>query len=495
VKSTNGNYGFWDAALVLTGGTTTISTLGEFEVGSITVSGGLLTDDGGIRKADGSTGLSTLTLTGGTVDGSGTMGNLDNEGGTVQAGDPATTHDTLSVAGTYVQGASGTFSEQIASMNIGLLQIAGTAAIDGDLSITDVGGFSLGAGGAEEILVSHGGARTGTFATVDGPSAGVYAVTYPSQAVLLTDTGSTATTTTTTSTTTTSTSTTSATGTPTTTTSSTPTTTTSSTPTTTTAALGVPVDVTAPSITGTPTPTNTLACSTGNWTNDPTAYRSIWLRDGVPIAGATADRYTVQIADEGATLTCTVTASNAAGAGLPATSAGIIVAQPGTLRCPAPTGRLSGVVVGRLSLGLTRSRARRILSRYQVTANDFDNFCLYGGWGIRAGYPASTVLRGLPTAERRQVAGRIVLALTANPFYALDGVRPGATFASAAKRLHVGGSFHIGLNYWYLAPGAAARSVLKVRDGIVQEVGIANSRLSQGGRTAQRRFLASFKKA
>ena len=181
--------------------------------------------------------------------------------------------------------------------------------------------------------------------------------------------------------------------------------------------------------------------------------------------------------------------------GLPATSAGIIVAEPGTLRCPQPSGRLTGLKVGPLSLGLARSRARHILTRYQVTANDFDNFCLYGGWGIRVGYPAASVLRGLPPTERSHVSDRIVLALTANPFYALDGVRPGATLAAAAKRLHVGGSFHIGLNYWYLAPGAAARAVLKVRFGIVQEVGIANSRLSQGSRTAQRRFLASFKKA
>jgi hypothetical protein len=87
--------------------------------------------------------------------------------------------------------------------------------------------------------------------------------------------------------------------------------------------------------------------------------------------------------------------------------------------------------------------------------------------------------------------GKVILALTANPFYALNGARPGMTLGSVAKRLHVGKAFHIGLNYWYVAPGAASNGILKVRGGVIQEVGIANRQLTSS-RHAQGRFLSSF---
>jgi hypothetical protein len=65
------------------------------------------------------------------------------------------------------------------------------------------------------------------------------------------------------------------------------------------------------------------------------------------------------------------------------------------------------------------------------------------------------------------VSGKIVLALTANPFYALSGVRPGMVLTAVAKHLGVGKAFHIGSNYWYLAPAGAARGVVKVRGGVI----------------------------
>jgi hypothetical protein len=65
--------------------------------------------------------------------------------------------------------------------------------------------------------------------------------------------------------------------------------------------------------------------------------------------------------------------------------------------------------------------------------------------------------------------------------------------APVARKLRVGKPFAIGLNDWYFAPGAAARGVLKVRRGIIQEVGIANKLLT-AGRKAQVIFMSSFKK-
>jgi hypothetical protein len=37
---------------------------------------------------------------------------------------------------------------------------------------------------------------------------------------------------------------------------------------------------------------------------------------------------------------------------------------------------------------------------------------------------------------------------------------------------------HIGLNYWYLARKAGYTAVLKVRDGVVEELGIATNALT-----------------
>jgi len=111
--------------------------------------------------------------------------------------------------------------------------------------------------------------------------------------------------------------------------------------------------------------------------------------------------------------------------------------------------------------------------------------------GIRVGYPSRALLRTLSPAERARVSGRAVLVLTSNPSSALHGVYPGTRLAVVARRLKVGRGFQIGLNFWYLVPGEAGRGVLKVRHGQIEEVGLADKRLTTS-RAASRRFLASF---
>jgi pimeloyl-ACP methyl ester carboxylesterase len=164
---------------------------------------------------------------------------------------------------------------------------------------------------------------------------------------------------------------------------------------------------------------------------------------------------------------------------------------PGTQRCPKPTGHLAGASLGPLRLGWTRAHARRTLQRFGVTSNNMDNFCLFAGSGIRVGYPSVKLSRRLSARLRARIAGRIILALTANPFYALDGARPGMRVAAVARRLGARRPFHIGSNDWYVIGGKASHGVLKVRGGIIQEVGIASLRPTQG-RAAQRRLLNSF---
>ncbi|HTU78650.1 MAG TPA: hypothetical protein VMF09_07820 [Solirubrobacteraceae bacterium] len=75
-----------------------------------------------------------------------------------------------------------------------------------------------------------------------------------------------------------------------------------------------PANTAAPALSGTPVVGDTLSCSTGTWTGTPTpTYSYQWLREGAAISGASAGSYTVQGADEGHSLSCTVTASNEAG--------------------------------------------------------------------------------------------------------------------------------------------------------------------------------------
>jgi hypothetical protein len=81
-----------------------------------------------------------------------------------------------------------------------------------------------------------------------------------------------------------------------------------------------PVNVTRPTITGTPAEGQTLTASEGTWTNSPTAFQYQWQRcrpDGAgcaAISGATQKTYVVRRADVGRTLRVRVRAVNADGA-------------------------------------------------------------------------------------------------------------------------------------------------------------------------------------
>jgi hypothetical protein len=93
-----------------------------------------------------------------------------------------------------------------------------------------------------------------------------------------------------------------------------------------------PLNTALPTIAGTAAPGQTLSCSTGAWSAmPPPTYSYQWMRDGVtPIPGAVASQYTVQSADEGAAISCLITATNEAGA---ASVASATVQVP---RKPAP---------------------------------------------------------------------------------------------------------------------------------------------------------------
>ena len=120
-----------------------------------------------------------------------------------------------------------------------------------------------------------------------------------------------------------------------------------------------------------------------------------------------------------------------------------------------------------------------------------DFFCLKP-IGIRAAYPSPAMLRGLKRNARRQLSGRIVVLLTSDRLYALRSVKPGARLSKVARRLHVGRRIRIGLNDWYLLPNGRSIGVLKVRHGVIEEVGIADKRLSYRSR-AGKQFLSTLR--
>jgi hypothetical protein len=72
----------------------------------------------------------------------------------------------------------------------------------------------------------------------------------------------------------------------------------------------LPVCSVLPAITGTTTQGETLTCSTGTWSNTPDAYAYQWNRNGSAIIGATASTRVLAAGDVGATMTCTVKATN-----------------------------------------------------------------------------------------------------------------------------------------------------------------------------------------
>jgi hypothetical protein len=222
-----------------------------------------------------------------------------------------------------------------------------------------------------------------------------------------------------------------------------------------------------PTVSGTARVGDTLACSQGTWSNNPARFTYQWDLDGVPIPGAARRSYLVTSADQGHTLTCTVTASNLAGSAK-ATSAGVLIPIANVSLCPKPSGRLSGARLGPVWLGLSRSQARRKLPRFRIYTRHTDNFCLAGGRGIRVGYATPQLLAKLP--GHPMVTG-IILALTANPHFTVHSIRPGMRLAAAVARLSIDKAIRLDRNWWYMSPGQDANLILKTWHGVVQEIG------------------------
>jgi hypothetical protein len=288
----------------------------------------------------------------------------------------------------------------------------------------------------------------------------------------------------------------------------------------------VPSNSTVPLVTGTPTVGQALSASNGAWSPTPTGYAYEWQdcdsagNSCIAVTGATTSTYALTSADIAHTIRVLVTASNSSGSAssvsapttlVPAlptittattttptttTTATPPTTTPATLvpvlkpGYPNPTGRLASRTLGRVQLGMTRAQSSGLYADSSTHGKRYEEFFSLTGGEVRVGYASPRLLNTLPVTERNALQGRVVLALTANPFYAMRGIRPGASLPTAVKALHTGTVFHVGLNDWYMAPDGSSTTVLKVRDGTIQEIGIADISLTT--RQAQRTFITSF---
>jgi hypothetical protein len=183
-------YGFGGDALHLTGGTTTVAAGTTLESGPLDLEGGALDDEGTIGASTNGfneTTLAPVTLTGGSFSGTGTVaGPLTVKEGVVSPGPQG----KLTVAGNYTQ-EGGTLAFGISGPTPGSgfdqLLVGGGATLAGALSVTDENGYEPPLGQTFKII-SGAASRTGSFATVGGPSAGIYGLGYEPDGATLTTT-------------------------------------------------------------------------------------------------------------------------------------------------------------------------------------------------------------------------------------------------------------------------------------------------------------------
>jgi ABC-2 type transport system ATP-binding protein len=159
--------------------------------------------------------------------------------------------------------------------------------------------------------------------------------------------------------------------------------------------------------------------------------------------------------------------------------------------CPVAAGELRGSAIGSARLGASRAQARAAYRHSSDRGRRYEDFFCLTPIGIRVGYASPKLLSELPARDRHRYRDRVIWISTANRRYAIGGVRAGARLRAATGPLHLGRPIHVGQNLWYFGHHGSQTALLKVRHGVVQEIGIATPALTRTG-AMQRRFAQSF---
>ncbi|MEM9840526.1 MAG: hypothetical protein AAF830_15405, partial [Pseudomonadota bacterium] len=101
--------------------------------------------------------------------------------------------------------------------------------------------------------------------------------------------------------------------------------------------VAAPENTTLPVISGTPEANETLTVSQGTWSGDgPLSFSYQWRRDGMDVTGATTASFALTASDDGATIDCRVTATNAAATPVSALASSVTVTLPQPVFTTAP---------------------------------------------------------------------------------------------------------------------------------------------------------------
>jgi hypothetical protein len=158
-------------------GAGTTSTFYVFtNAGTVNAAGGTLNFGNGFTQTAGSTVLSGGTMSGsfafnvqgGELRGTGTIGTLNNTGAIVRPGGTGAA-GTLTVAGSYTQGAGGRLAVEVGGTGAGqfdVLAVTGNASLAGAMDVGFLGGFTPGSSDTFRVLTA--GSRNGNFQFVNG---------------------------------------------------------------------------------------------------------------------------------------------------------------------------------------------------------------------------------------------------------------------------------------------------------------------------------------
>ena len=167
--------------------------------------------------------------------------------------------------------------------------------------------------------------------------------------------------------------------------------------------------------------------------------------------------------------------------------------------CPNVITRARGKRLGRTKLGRKRSPQRRLLEGPLLRSRGgMDAYCARRAGKLRVGYPTRKLMRRLPRPIKRKVRNRVVLALTSTTRASVRGIRPGQTGKSAARRLRAldRDAFRrqrVRKNTWLVLPQKRVTILVKLQRDRVDEIGIADSRLTPRRRLGLRRFLTAWR--